>query len=155
MLSAEQRDALNRMGPYASAYDLGKIIHQTQACAVGTWTYATAGGAVGNFNLKDINGVDLKIPSGAIITNVLIHATLALTSSGSATVDVNVEAADDCAAAVGKASLTLGANVQGIPDFATVGDYVTTTAERTPTISINTAAATAGTLAVYFWYLLP
>ena len=156
MLSAEQRDALNRMGPYASAYDLGKIIHQTQACAVGTWSYTRDGGATGtDYSLKDINGINLTIPSGAIITNCVLVATAAVTSSGSLTLDVNVEAANDCVAAAAKADMEINERVQGIPDTATVADWVRLTAERTPTITLNVAAATAGAVTVFFWYVIP
>lgn len=155
MLTADQRKELTKLSSATLKHDLGKQLHQTLGVAVGTWSYTRDGGAVGDYNLKDCNGADLKLPSGTLISNVVVVATTAVTSGGSLTLDVNSEAANDCLAATAVASLTANARIQGIPDVATVADWTRLTAERTLTISLNTAAATAGALTVFFWYLYP
>lgn len=150
--AAEIAYAITRMNNTAYKYDLGKLVHGGHT-VLGTYSFTRDGGAVSDINLKDVNGNALVLPSGALIRNVTMHATTALTSGGSATIDLNAEAANDCAAAVAKATLSLNAVAIGIPDFATVADYVRLTADRTITISINTAALTAGAINVWIDYL--
>jgi hypothetical protein len=154
MLTTAQRYALTRMNSTALAQDLGLRLHHTTGCAVGTYSFTVSGGATGDYNLKDVNGNDLKLPSGAIVMNGFVHVTTAVTSSGSATLDFNLEAANDLLAAEAKTSFSSHANVQLIPDWATVADYVRTTAERTVSMSVNTAALTAGAVTVYLFYVL-
>lgn len=153
MISTAGRYALDRMNSTALVHRLGLKLHSQLGCVIGNYDFAVSGGAVSDINLKDVDGNDLKLPAGALIMNVAIYVNTAVTSAGSATIDLNAEAANDCAVAIAKASLTLGATVLGIPDFATVADYVRTTAERTLSISINTAALTAGKLTVLFMYV--
>ena len=154
-LTAAQRDAVRHLGPYADAYDLPLALHQMEGLAVGTWSFARDGGATGDYNLKNIDGTNLVLPSGTLITNVVVVATTAVTSGGSMTVDVNANAANDCLAAEAVAGLTANARIQGIPDLATVADWVRLTADRTMSISLNTAAATAGVISVLFWFVNP
>jgi hypothetical protein len=153
MLTSAQRYALTRMNSTSLAQDLGLRLHHSVGCAVGTYSFARDGGATGDYNLKDANGNALKLPSGALITNVFVFANTAVTSGGAATIDLNSEAANDLLAAEGKASFSLNASVQGIPDWATVADYKLLTAERTMTLSVNTAALTAGYLTVFISYV--
>jgi hypothetical protein len=153
MLTAAQRYALSRMNSTSLAQDLGKRLHHTFGCAVGIYDYSVQGGAVGDYNLKDVNGNDLKLPSGTLIMNVLAFANTAVTSGGSATIDLNAESANDLLAAEAKTSFSLSGTVQGIPDFATKGDYVLLTAERTLSLSVNTAALTAGKVTVFVFFV--
>lgn len=133
---------------------LGHELSKTFNCVKGNWKFSRDGGAVGDFNLKGLDGVEtVKIPTGAIILNAIVYVKAAVTSGGSLTLDVNSEAANDLLAGTAVASLTLAAKVAGIPDFATLADSVVTTAERTLTISLNVAAATAGELDVYVFYV--
>lgn len=155
MLSTEVRDALNKSNDWAAAKNkLGDLVHKNFNCVKGNWKFSRDGGAVGDYNLKDADGVStVKIPSGAIILSAFFYAKAALTSAGAMTVDVNSEAANDLLAAEAVASFTLGAKIQGVPDFATLADSIVTTAERTLSISLNAFAATAGELDVYVFYV--
>jgi len=80
-------------------------------------------------------------------------AISAVTSLGALTLDLNIEAANDGLAAQALAGLTTGAKIQGIPDFGTLADSVVLTSEKKPSVSINAAAATAGEVDVYLFYV--
>lgn len=156
MLNYEKKEAFNRGvgSAHASKYQLGDILHGSFNVAKGNYKFSRDGGAVGNINLKDLDGVaTVKIPASAVVLSAFVHTTTACTSGGSATVDVQIEAANDLLAAEAVASFSLGAKIQGIPDFGTLADSVVTTAERTLSISINTAALTAGEFNVYVFYV--
>jgi hypothetical protein len=155
MLSYEKRQALDKANDWVAAkQQLGTELGKVFNCVKGNWKFSRDGGAVSDITLKDADGVStLKIPSGALVMGVLVFAKSAVTSGGSLTLDVNVQSANDGLAGTAVASLTANAKIQGIPDFATVADYLVLTAERTPTISFNVAAATAGELDVYFFYV--
>jgi hypothetical protein len=155
MLSVSVRDALNKANDWVSAkHKLGDLVHKGFNVAKGNYTFSRDAGAVGDINLKDQDGVStVVIPSGAIILSAFVYVKTALTSGGSATVDLNSQAANDLLAAEAVASFSLGAKIQGIPDFGTLADSVVTTADKTLSMSINTAALTAGELDVYVFYV--
>lgn len=155
MLSASVKDALNKSNDWVSAKNkLGDLVHGSFNVAKGNWKFSRDGGAVGDFNLKDSDGTtSVKVPSGAIILSAMVYVKEAVTSGGALTLDVNSEAANDLLAATAVGSLTLAAKIQGVPDFGTLADSVVATAERTLTISLNVAAATAGELDVYVFYV--
>jgi len=155
MLTTNDRYALNRMNSSARKYDLGDALAGTLRCVIGTYRFTRDGGAVGDITLKDENGVAVSIPSGSIVLNCFTVARTALASGGSATLDLNLNTANDLLAASAFGSHTLGAKVQGIPDFGTLADSVSLTADRNLTMSINTAALTAGALDVYVFCVLP
>ncbi len=67
---------------------------------------------------------------------------------------MTLESSGDLLAATAKASLTLAALVQGVPDFATVTDAVLTTVERTLTAEVAAAALIAGKIHAYVFYVL-
>lgn len=155
MLSASDRAQLDKSNDWAAAkLQLGKLLHQSGGCIKGNYKFSRDGGAIGDINLKDQDGVSfLKIPSGAVVTQAFAFVRSALTSGGAATVDLNLEAANDLLAAQAVASFTASAKIAGIPDFATIADWVVTTVERTLTLSVNTAALTAGELDVFVFYV--
>lgn len=155
MLSISVRDALNKSNDWAAAKNkLGDLVHKGLNVVKGNYKFSRDGGAVGDINLKDQDGLStVVIPSGAIVVNAFVYASVALTSGGAATVDLNSQAANDLLAAEAVASFSLGAKIQGIPDLATVADYVVTTADKTLSMSINTAALTAGEMDVYVFYV--
>lgn len=155
MLSQEVRDALNKSNDWPSAkHKLGDLVHKNFNVVKGNWKFSRDGGATGDYNLKDQDGSSaVKIPSGAVILSAFVHVVSAVTSGGLLTLDVNSEAANDLLAAEAVANLTLGAKIQGVPDFGTLADSVVTTAERTLGISLNAAAATAGEINVYVFYV--
>lgn len=156
MLSYADQQALDKCNdwPLAKAQIGSQILGKTFNCAKGSWSFSRDGGAVGDINLKAADGVTtVVIPSGAVVLNVFCVSTTAVTSGGSLTLDLNCNAANDLLAATAVASLTTNAKIQGIPDFGTLGDAIITTADRTLTLSFNVAAATAGVLDVYVFYV--
>lgn len=155
MLSQAVKDALNKSNDWPSAKNkLGDLLHGNFNVCKGNWKFSRDGGAVGDYSLKDLGGVgNMKIPSGAIVLAAFVKVRAAVTSAGLLTLDVNCEAANDTLAAEAVAGLTLGAKIQGIPDFGTLADSLDLTAERTVSISLNAFAATAGELDVYFFYV--
>lgn len=117
--------------------------------AVGKYDFAVDGGAVSTIALMGTTA----IPSGAVITGGYIDVTTQLTSGGSATIAVQVNAANDISTAVAVASWTTGIkNVLPAPTSGavTTSTAVKTTAARDISIVIATAALTAGV----FWVVL-
>lgn len=116
--------------------------------AVALYDFAVDGGAVGDITLRGDT-----IPSGAIITDVLINVDTALTSGGAATVALKAEGAADLNAAdaiSGAPWSTTGAE-RGDLDADTAP--VKTTAARSIVATVGTAALTAGKFSVYVEYL--
>lgn len=104
------------------------------------YDFTTDGGATGAINLR--GGT---IPSGAIITDALMHVDTAPTSGGAATISVNSEGAGDINAAAaisGAPWSTTGAKRAGA--LTATAAPIKTTAARTPAITVGTAALTAG-----------
>lgn len=154
MLTAAKRKFVGLTNWGAVKAELPDELHRIPNCLKGTYSFATDGGAVGDITFKDAaTGLAVKIPSGAVVRNVTVYVETAATSGGAATLAVKLESAADLLAATAVASFTLGAKLQGIPDFATVADYVVTTAERTLTLTVAAAALTAGKIHVYVDYV--
>lgn len=153
MISAAIRALLGKTSWDSYKAGLGAEMNRVPNCAKGTYDFTKVGGAVGDFNLVDDDGAAVKLPAGAIALAVFVYAEVAVTSGGAATIDLNLEAANDLLAAEAKASFSLAAKVQGIPDFGTLADSVRATVERNLTLSVNTAALTAGKLQVYVFYV--
>lgn len=120
--------------------------------AEGVYDFAVDGGAVGNIALRGENAV---IPSGAIITDVLIDVETLLTSGGAATVALKAESAADlnAADAISGAPWSTATAKRGDLDADTAP--VKTTANRTITATVAVAALTAGKFKVYVTYLEP
>jgi hypothetical protein len=156
MLDPVTRDTLDRCNDWpANQMQLGKLMHRTTSVVKGSYSFARDGGAVGYITLKDQDGVTpLTIPSGALILNSLVYVTTAVLSGGAATVGVGLEADNDIFNATAKASLSIGAKIVGIPDYATAADYLKLTADRSFRLKVGTAALTAGVLDYYVWYVL-
>jgi hypothetical protein len=117
--------------------------------ARGVYDFAVDGGAVSTIPLRG----DSQLPSGVVITNSLIVVQTALTSGGGATVGVSSEGASDIAAAAaisGAPWSTTGAKRGTLNATATP---ITTTAARTISAVIGTAALTAGKFYVLVWYV--
>jgi hypothetical protein len=116
--------------------------------ARGFYEFALDGGVVGDIALRGDT-----IPSGAIITDALINVDTAVTSGGSATVALKVE---------GSADLLTAAAISGAPwsttgakraTFVATTAPVKTTAKRSITATVATAALTAGKFSVVVSYL--
>lgn len=154
MLLPNERTLLNKMNSTAANVALGDVLYSQFGVKKGTYRFARDGGAIGSINLKDDNGVVVKLPSKAIVLNAFVHVVQACTSGGSMTLDIDIQSDNDLLAAQAVAGLTLNAKIQCIPDFATLGDAIVLTAERTLAIDINTATLTAGKLDVFVFYVL-
>lgn len=117
-----------------------------------SYSFAANGGAVGTIGL--LSGTD--IPQGAIILGGFLDVTVIAASSGSATIAVQVEAANDIisAAAYSGAPWSSTGRKSVIPAF-TGATTVKTTAPRNVSVVIGTAALTAGTFDVYLFVAIP
>lgn len=116
--------------------------------AVGLFDFAADGGVVGDITLRGD-----RIPSGAIVTDVLIHVDTVLTSGGAATVAVKVEGAGDAqaAAAVSGAPWSTAGAKRG--SLTATAAPVKTTAARSIVATVGTADLTAGKFSVYVSFL--
>lgn len=117
-----------------------------------SYSFAVNGGAVGTITL--LSGSD--VPQGAVILGGYLDVTSALTSGGSATVAVTVEAANDIitATAFGSSPWSSTGRKSVIPAF-TGATTVKTTAARNVSVVIGTAALTAGIFDVYLFIVMP
>jgi len=118
--------------------------------AVFEFDFAKHGGAVGAIVVSGT-----PIPSGAIIKEGIIHVKTAVTSDGSATLQIKALTTDDILASTAKASLTLNALVATVP-VGTAATSIRATSNITSlTFTVGTAALTAGKVCVALEYLPP
>jgi hypothetical protein len=131
--------------PYTGGYPSGTGIK----FARGRYDFAVDGGSVGTITISA-----QKIPTNAIILTGVVEVDTAVTSGGSATVAVQVEAANDIvnAAAVSGAPWSTTGRKSTIP-VGTGAASVKTTQARDISIVIATAALTAGAFDVYLAYI--
>lgn len=153
MLNSTKRGLVMTTDYGAFKAELGKELNSVPNCVKGIYDFSKVGGATGDHVLVDDDGNPVKIPSGALIRNVVVVVDTLFASGGAATIDLNGNAANDLLAAEAVASFAANAKLQCIPDFATVADQVLLTAERTLTMSVNTAALTAGKMRVFVDYV--
>lgn len=113
------------------------------------YDFSSDGGAVG-----DISVGGAVIPAGAVITSGVIHVKTAVTSGGAATVAIKAVGANDILAATGKASLTLNALLDTVPDGAAANMIRVASNVTALTFTVGTAALTAGKIAVALEYVV-
>lgn len=105
------------------------------------YDFATDGGAIGNITLR--GG---KLPINAVVTGGYWYVTTAFTSSGSATIALGIPTDDAAgilaATAIGTAGTAGGHDI--IQDSTGSAVSEITTAEREITLTVGTAALTAG-----------
>jgi len=114
------------------------------------YNFAVDGGAVSTITPK----VTASLPANAVIVGGTINSTTALLSAGSATLAVGTSAGSSTTALLGataKASLSLNALINAVPVFATP---VKLSAAGNITVTIATAAATAGVVEVTLFYFV-
>lgn len=118
--------------------------------ARGLYDFAVEGGATGDITLRGD-----KIPSGAIITRVVIVVETVITSGGAATVALKAEGAADLNAADAISGFPWSATgaKNGDAQFSVTANIPKTTAERSIVATVATAALTAGKFAVLVGYL--
>lgn len=123
--------------------------------ASGEYDFVVDGGAVSTITLRSAGGASLgnTLPAGSVVTGGYIEVDTALTSGGSATVAVSVESAGDlqAAAAFSGAPWSTTGRKSVTPAF-TGATGVKTTVARSVTITIATAALTAGKFRVVLYY---
>lgn len=116
-----------------------------------TYSFAVDGGAIGAITPAS----NFTLPINAVITNVAINSTTALTSGGSATIAVGTSAgsaANSLKAATAVASYSTNAFLQGITVPQTASTWLKLTAAGQAQITVATAALTAGILEIYVFY---
>lgn len=134
--------------PYTGGFtDLGRGI----LTARGRYDFAVDGGAVGSIDISTAS-----IPAGSIILGGFAEVDTAVTSGGSGTLAISVEAANDIitAAAVSGAPWSTTGRKSVIPVF-TGASTVKTTAARKIKAVIATADLTAGVVDVVLFYVRP
>jgi hypothetical protein len=122
--------------------------------ARGEYSFATDGGAVSTITLRGAGALGGQVPSGSIIIGGYIEVDTILASGGSATVAVGLESTTDLLAATAFGSAPWSST--GRKSVIPVGTGVTTvkaTASRSITITIATAALTAGIFRVVLEYI--
>jgi hypothetical protein len=112
---------------------------KTIRCAKATYDFATHAGAIGA-----ALGLDVSIPSGAIVTRVIGSANTAFTSGGSATVAINIGATEVNAATAFDSADYVAVDVHYSTPVATSGEI---------NIDIATATLTAGNYDVFVEYI--
>lgn len=85
--------------------------------------------------------LSVKIPDNAIVIKGHVDVITAIESGGDATVAIGLVSGNDLLAATGKASLTLAAQV---PMAAVATTPIKLAAEKAVTVTVGTAALTAG-----------
>lgn len=120
-------------------------------CARARWDFSVDGGATGDISI----GATGQIPSGAYITHGVVEVDTAVTGGGSATLAIKVEGAGDIVAAAavsGAPWSTTG--LKSVVPVGTGATAVKTTAARTITATVATAALTAGVVDVWLFYVV-
>ena len=112
------------------------------------WDFATDGGAVSTIVLRSSVG---PLPSGSIVMGGCIDVTVAALSGTGTIAFSSGQTAADLSAALAQAALGIGVK-SVIPAF-TGATMIKLTADRAPSITIATAAFTAGVLRVRLVYL--
>lgn len=155
----DQAFLLNRGAPQAMQItQLGSVVTYKHSQVVkAQYDFSKQGGAIGAIKLLDVDGKPAVIPGKAVIKNVLIDVITAPTSGGLATIAIGSgQAANDLKAATAIASYS--GIVAGIPvDTAASAIKITsaiTGAGVNPSITVATAALTAGKFNVLIEYLV-
>lgn len=143
---ADAKLLLNKMNSTAQKVRLGDYIANQRGVVKGIYSFAVQGGAVTSVNLKDENGRDIVLPSGAIITQVFIDEVSNVTGGAGSTIAIGANTTTDLIGATAIASFT--GIIAGIPT-GTAANMVKLTADRTLTATIGTDPVTAGVLHVY------
>lgn len=145
------------MNPHGSVVGLGSILTKESVRLVkGIYNFATQGGAVSTITLKTEDGVNAVIPAGALVHRVYVKTLTACTSGGSATISLDlVTTADMMAATAYSSFVTSGNAMQDGKVDGTAGKIVSPSTDKAITMSIATAALTAGKFEVYALFIMP
>ncbi|MCI0687570.1 MAG: hypothetical protein L0Y54_10090 [Sporichthyaceae bacterium] len=117
--------------------------------AVGLYDFATDGGAVSTITLRGD-----QVPSGAIITDALLHVETALTGgTATDTLQLGSEGAADIQAAAARNAAPWSTTGAKRVTLTATAAPVKTTAARSLTFGINATALTAGKFTLAVWYV--
>ena len=105
------------------------------------WDFDSDGGAVGDI------GLGVVVPAGTIILDGIINVLDPITSDGAATIALKVEGAADILVAVVLGTIG-GLGLYDVVPVGTAATMVKATVDRTITLTVATAALTAGFLVV-------
>lgn len=123
-------------------------IEDTRRIARAHYDFAVDGGTQGDIPLRGD-----KIPQGAIITDALVYVETPPASGGAATVAIKTESAADINAADAISGAPWSTTGAKRADLTATTAPVLTTAERTITATVGTAALTAGKFSVLVEYV--
>lgn len=113
------------------------------------YDFAKHGGAVGEITVPgDV------IPEGAIIKEGLVHVKAAVTSGGSATLQIKALTTDDILASTAEAGLTLNALLATVPVGLAASSIRVTSDIIALVFTVGTAALTAGKIVVALEYIV-
>lgn len=143
---------LNQFGPQGSTEaQVGTaLIKEKSHILKASYDFAKQGGLQGTISLLVEDGKPAKLPSRAIVKDVLIDVLTAPTSGGAATIALSTgQAANDLKAATAIASYT--GIVAGVP-VGSAATSIKLTADRTPNMVVATADLTAGKFNVLIEY---
>jgi hypothetical protein len=137
---------------------LGTILNRTKNMMVVVYDFAVQGGAVGSVNLNDDQGNAAILPQGAIVQSVAAATVTDVTSPGSPTIALSLNASADLMAATAKTSLTSAVLLVGKPlGGASAGLWVgpvSPAAGKRVTADIATTAITAGKVKYFIEYVI-
>lgn len=139
----------------------GKVIEgarprAVRPSAIFEYDFAVDGGAVGTIPLRQVaSNIGGSFVTGTEIVDSILDVLTPLTSGGAATAALQVEAAGDvvAAAVVTGAPWSTAGRKAGIPVSAVTS--LKTTAARTPSLVVATAALTAGKFRLVLEYIDP
>lgn len=124
------------------------VIEGTRALKTwnGEYSFAVDGGAEGTITIRSGDG---PLPNGAYVTGGFLDISTSC-ASATGTMAIHVNSANDILSAVGEGSLTAG-HKDIVPD-GTGSTAIELTAARNPTLTIATAAFTAGVFKLTLFY---
>lgn len=152
-ITAEKEQKLNRMNATAMKYELGTELAKKPNLVVGKYSFGVSGqtATTGDVNLlRDLadSSSTITIPDNAIVTNVFVDV---LTAPVGVSTAIKLVGAGDLLDVTLEGAFT--GLLQGIPDKATVADYIKLSADKTLKTTLD-GTATAGKWNVYVEYVL-
>jgi hypothetical protein len=153
-ITAEKEYALNRMNATSMKYALGTELAKKPNIVVGKYSFGVTGQTATSGDVNLLRSLTdststITIPDNAIVTNVFVDVLTAPVGASTAITLVNTA---DLLASTPAGSFTAGRYL-GIPDSATVADYIKLAADKTLKATL-TGTASAGKWNVYVEYVL-
>lgn len=149
MLTAAQKARIASTSPYEG---MDKFVNQKRGVLKLQYDFATLGGAVGSYTLKDENGDTPILPINAIITQGYLDIiTACVSTSNDGTIALTANSAGDLLAAV---DADTKSGVSALIPVGTAATMVKCTAARSIVLAIATHALTAGKFNVFIEFVL-